>query len=395
MDRLEQEALEAGESLERLVELLKEHLPGIFPNCQIQVRLYPDQYLIQYPLPVPKPLSEQAWHWLATADSPLVFSIGNNYPWGGVHAPGSDLVVAPIPGLPGGRPSGGIALLHKGELEEHDELLRLVDRLIRLISQKVRPAAEKGGGQDQARASQELEMAWRIQAGIMPDGAPTVRGWDISATLEPARETSGDFYDFIPLVNNKWAVVVADVTDKGLGAAVFMALCSTLIRTYAARYPTLPAITMSSVNERILSDTRGSLFVTAFYGVLEVDIGRLRYVNAGHNPPVFMSSLKSKSLDRLTRTGIPLGISQDATWQQKIIKFSPGDALVLYTDGITEARNPQGVYFGEQRLLNVLRANIGQPAQKIQQALLDEVGSFTAGAPREDDIALIVMARRE
>jgi sigma-B regulation protein RsbU (phosphoserine phosphatase) len=90
-----------------------------------------------------------------------------------------------------------------------------------------------------------------------------------------------------------------------------------------------------------------------------------------------------------------LGISQDATWQQKIVKFSPGDALVLYTDGISEARNPQGVYFGEQRLLNVLRANIGQPAQKIQQALLDEVGSFTTGAPREDDIALIVMARRE
>lgn len=395
MERLEQEAHESGESLERLAEVLKEHLPGIFPNCQIQVRLYPDQYLFQYPLPVPKPLSEQAWHWLATADSPLVFSIGNKYPWGGVHTPGSDLVVAPIPGLPGGRPSGGVALLHKGELEEHDELLRLVERLVRLISQKVRPVAEKDGGQDQARASQELEMAWRIQAGIMPDGAPTVRGWDISATLEPARETSGDFYDFIPLANNKWAVVVADVTDKGLGAAVFMALCSTLIRTYAVRYPTLPAIAMSSVNERILSDTRGSLFVTAFYGVLEVDIGRLRYVNAGHNPPVFMSSLKSKSLDRLTRTGIPLGISQDATWQQKIIKFSPGDALVLYTDGITEARNPQGVYFGEQRLLNVLRANIGQPAQKIQQALLDEVGSFTAGAPREDDIALIVMARRE
>ncbi|MGW8249863.1 MAG: PP2C family protein-serine/threonine phosphatase, partial [Anaerolineales bacterium] len=275
------------------------------------------------------------------------------------------------------------------------DLLHMMDRLARLISVVVRPAVESIEGQSQGRASQELEMAWRIQAGIMPDGAPSVRGWDISARLEPARETSGDFYDFIPLANNKWAVVIADVTDKGLGAAVFMALCSTLIRTYAARYPTLPAITMSSVNERILSDTRGSLFVTAFYGILEADIVRLRYVNAGHNPPVFMSSLKSKSLDRLTRTGIPLGISQDATWQQKIIKFSPGDTLVLYTDGITEARNPQGVFFGEQRLLNVLRTNISQPAEQVQQALIDDVVRFTGGGAREDDIAIIVMSRRD
>lgn len=238
-------------------------------------------------------------------------------------------------------------------------------------------------------------MAWRIQAGIMPEGAPSVPGWDIAARLEPARETSGDFYDFIPLASNKWAFVIADVTDKGLGAAVFMAMCSTLIRNYAARYPTLPAIAMSSVNERILSDTRGSLFVTAFYGILETDIGRLRYVNAGHNPPYFMSSLKSKPLDRLTRTGIPLGISEDSTWQQKVVKFSPGDALALYTDGITEARNQRGDYFGEQRLLNVLRSSIGLPAQKIQQALLDEVMRFSSGAPRDDDIALLVLARRE
>jgi serine phosphatase RsbU (regulator of sigma subunit)/DNA-binding NarL/FixJ family response regulator len=394
MDRLEVEAHKVGESIEGLIGILTNHLPGIFPDCEMQVRLFPDRDLYQNPVPLSRPLSEAAWHWLATADGPLVFSIGSTYPWGGVHAPGSDLIVAPIPGVQG-RPVGGVALLYKGELEEHDELLHLVDRLVRLISQQVRPAVEPLDEQNQGRASQELEMAWRIQVGILPDGAPSVRGWDISARLEPARETSGDFYDFIPLANNKWAVVIADVTDKGLGAAVFMALCSTLIRTYAARYPTLPAITMSSVNERILSDTRGSLFVTAFYGILEVDIGRLRYVNAGHNPPVFMSSLKSKSLDRLTRTGIPLGISQDATWQQKIIKFSPGDALVLYTDGITEARNQQGAYFGEQRLLNVLRANISQPAEKVQQALLDEVGRFTGGGPREDDIALIVMSRRD
>ncbi len=394
MDRLEEEMRRIDHSLDDLSELFNERLPGIFPDCQVQVRLYPDRDLYQHPRPLSKPVAEAAWRWLASAEGAVVFSIGEKYPWGGVHAPGSDLVMAPIPGAAAGRASGGVALLYKGELREHDELLNLVERLARLVSEQVQPGAQPVAEAGQGRASQELEMAWRIQAGIMPEGAPTVRGWDIAAQLEPARETSGDFYDFIPLANNKWAFVIADVTDKGLGAAVFMAMCSTLIRNYAARYPTLPAIAMSSVNERILSDTRGSLFVTAFYGILEADIGRLRYVNAGHNPPFFMSSLKSKSLDRLTRTGIPLGISQDSTWQQKVVKFSPGDALVLYTDGITEARNQQGEFFGEQRLLNVLRASIGLPAQKIQQALLDEVMRFSAGAPKDDDIALIVLARR-
>jgi sigma-B regulation protein RsbU (phosphoserine phosphatase) len=236
-------------------------------------------------------------------------------------------------------------------------------------------------------------MAWRIQAGILPAGAPSLRGWDLAARLEPARETSGDFYDFIPLPNNKWALVIADVTDKGLGAAVFMALCSTLIRTYAARYHTLPAIAMSSVNERILSDTRGSLFVTAFYGILEPDIGRLRYVNAGHNPPFLLSSVRGKSVDRLTRTGMPLGISQDATWQQKVAKFAPGDLMVLFTDGVTEAQNRQGVFFGDARLLDVIRRNSSRSAQDIQQAVLDEVQRFTGGAPREDDIALMIVSK--
>ncbi len=390
MDSLEEDSRLIEHSLDKLSHLFTERLPGIFPDCQVQVRVFPDRDLYQHPLPVPEPAVEAAWRWLASAEGAVVFSIGDTYPWGGVHAPGRDLVMAPIPGATTGRASGGVALLYRGELQEHDELLNLVERLARLVSQQAQPA-----GQPVAEASQELEMAWRIQAGIMPEGAPSVRGWDISAQLEPARETSGDFFDFIPLANNKWALVIADVTDKGLGAAVFMAMCSTLIRNYAARYPTLPAIAMSSVNERILSDTRGSLFVTAFYGILEADIGRMRYVNAGHNPPFFLSSLKSKPLDRLTRTGIPLGISQDSTWQQKVIKFSPGDALVLYTDGITEARNQRGDYFGEQRLMNVLRASIGLPAQQIQQALLDEVMRFSAGAPRDDDIALIVLARRE
>jgi serine phosphatase RsbU (regulator of sigma subunit)/DNA-binding NarL/FixJ family response regulator len=394
MSRLEEDVHSAGSQPSLLGELLKAHLPAIFPNYQIQVRLFPDQDLLTYPSPLPKPITDSVWRWLGAADAPSVFSHGETYPWGGVHPHGSELILAPVISPYTNRASGGIALISKEEGQDTDEVLSLVNHLGRIISQTLPQAQERSNQQVQQRASQELEMAWRIQAGILPAGAPTVRGWDMAAKLEPAHETSGDFFDFIPLANDKWGIVIADVTDKGLGAAVFMALCSTLIRTYAARYPTLPAITMSSVNERILSDTRGSLFVTAFYGILEPDIGRLRYVNAGHNPPFLLSSLKSKRVDRLTRTGIPLGISTDATWQQKVVKFSPGDLLVLFTDGITEARDRHGSFFGDQRLLDVLRANLGRAAEEIQQAVLDEVQRFSGNAPREDDIAIIIMARK-
>jgi sigma-B regulation protein RsbU (phosphoserine phosphatase) len=212
--------------------------------------------------------------------------------------------------------------------------------------------------------------------------------------LIPARETSGDFYDFIPLANGNWGIVIADVTDKGLGAAVFMALTSTLIRTYAAQYQTLPAFAMASVNERILSDTRGSMFITAFYGVLEPETGRLRYVNAGHNPPFVLSTQKGKPVDRLYRTGMALGILKEASWQQKIIKLIPGDVLMLYTDGVTEAQNRLGEMFGEKRLLEVIRPLIGRSATEIQDAVVGEVRRFTENSAYQDDITLVVLARK-
>ncbi len=392
--RLEEEIRSADVKPDTLGQVLAAHIPQIFPDSQVHVRVFPDQNLYTYP---PRPvhmISDAAWRWLRMTDGPKIYSLGDEYPWGGVHPSGTSLALVPIPSLRGGPASGGIGIFVKGEVEDQEGFLRTVASLAHLLAPVLEPAPTRTSPQTQTRASQELEMAWRIQAGILPDGAPLLRGWDLAARLEPARETSGDFYDFIPLPNNKWAFVIADVTDKGLGAAVFMALCSTLIRTYAARYHTLPAIAMSSVNERILSDTRGSLFVTAFYGILEPDLGRLRYVNAGHNPPFMLSTVRGKRVDRLTRTGMPLGISQEATWQQKVVKFAPGDLLVLFTDGVTEAQNRQGDFFGDQRLLDVIRRNIDRPAGDIQQAVLDEVQRFTGNTPREDDIALLTLSRK-
>jgi DNA-binding NarL/FixJ family response regulator len=258
----------------------------------------------------------------------------------------------------------------------------------------VEPTIHDTGPHKRPDLAQELAAAGKIQANLLPAQTPRIRGWDISAHLEPARETSGDFFDFISLANGNWGIVMADVSDKGMGAALFMALCSTLIRTYATQYPTLPAIAMSTVNDRILSDTRGGMFVTAFYGVLEPDTGRLRYVNAGHNPPYLISCRKGRKVDQLRPTGMVLGVMEEAHWGQKIARFFPGDLLILYTDGITEAQDRQGRFFGEERLIQIARAMLGRPASEIQDALLAEVRRFCSDMALQDDLALMVIARK-
>jgi serine phosphatase RsbU (regulator of sigma subunit) len=242
--------------------------------------------------------------------------------------------------------------------------------------------------------AQELSMAGEIQAGILPEKEPSLPGWEIAARLLAARETSGDFYDFIQVTNHNWGLVIADVADKGMGAALFMTLTNTLIRSFAPRYPTLPALTLDAVNDRIHSDTRGSMYVTAFFGVLEPHVGRLRYANAGHPPPLLVKNQRSKPVDRLAATGMALGVLENYHWKQKLVSLGIGDVLVLYTDGVLEALNAHGGYFGEKRLQDVVRSQADKSAQVILEAVLAEVQSFTANAPRQDDIALVVILRK-
>lgn len=389
-DAVRQEKTEAA----GLPQMLGRHLPKIFPDCQVQVRLFPRQDLITYPSAVHNLLNEGAWNWLRDQASPVCFSPGEKLPWGSVQSDRGCLILGPIHTSSGAQAAGGIGLALQSTPDDLDEMLPIVQSIAVIIASALKKTQDQPGKSAQQSAMQELKMAGRIQAGILPESPPALRGWDLAARILPARETSGDFYDFIPLMNGKWGIVIADVTDKGLGAAVFMALCSTLIRTYAVQYATLPAFSMSSVNERILSDTRGSMFVTAFYGVLEPDSGRLRYVNAGHNPPFLLSTQKGKPVDRLYRTGMALGILKEASWQQKIVKLNQGDVLLLYTDGITEALNRRGEQFGEKRLQQVIRPAAGRPAKEILEAVLAEVRNFTGGASAQDDITLMALARR-
>jgi NarL family two-component system response regulator LiaR len=247
--------------------------------------------------------------------------------------------------------------------------------------------------EDHKKVVQELALAWEIQASFLPDQLPVMAGWQLSAALEPARETSGDFYDLIPLPSGRLGILVADVADKGVGPALFMALTRTLIRTYAAEYETRPDLALSAVNRRILADTHTSLFVTVFYGVLDPLGGTLAYCNAGHNPAYLISRQAEGAVQDLIRTGMPLGVFDYATWEQGIVSLAPGDVLALYTDGITEAQDRNGAFFGDRRLIATIQANRGRSAEGIADALLKEVHKFVDDAPRYDDITLLVVAR--
>jgi serine phosphatase RsbU (regulator of sigma subunit) len=243
------------------------------------------------------------------------------------------------------------------------------------------------------KAARELAVAGKIQEGLLPEEPPSVPGWQLAANLEPARETSGDFYDFVLLPGGQLGILVADVADKGAGAALFMALSRTIIRSFASEGRAQPGQVLSKANARILSETHTDMFVTVFYGVLDPETGDLTYCNAGHNPPFILAADGEATPRSLSPTGMALGVVQDVTWEQGHVRLSPGDAMVLYTDGATEAQNAAGDLFGYERLLAFAQGSTGRAAQDLLAALQTEIHAFVGTAPRSDDLTLMVIAR--
>ncbi|MBN1641112.1 MAG: SpoIIE family protein phosphatase [Anaerolineae bacterium] len=243
------------------------------------------------------------------------------------------------------------------------------------------------------KMAQELALAGKVQTSFLPHNLPDLPGWQLAAALKPARETSGDFYDWFHLPNGHLGIVIADVCDKGAGAALYMALSWTLIRTYAGAYPAQPELALSAVNRRMAEDTDTDYFVTLFYGILDPDRGTLAYCNAGHWGPYLVGVRDSAHVQRLIRTGPPLGVSGDHAWERGTASLAPGDVLVLYTDGVTEAQDACGSFLGEDRLLASVRSSLGRPARGIHEAILEDVQRFVGDTPQSDDIALVVLSR--
>ncbi len=253
-------------------------------------------------------------------------------------------------------------------------------------------ARQRAQSAQNVQLTRELKKARQVQKSLLPENPPVLSGWEISVLLEPAHETSGDFYDFLVLPDGNTGLVIADVTDKGTGAALYMALSRSLWRTFAVNHPSEPEQTMAETNQRILTDTHGGLFITLLYGILDPKVADFEYCNAGHLPGLLLRQ-KDGSVEQLERTGIPLGVLEDTSWERKKYHLQPGDTLVLYTDGITEAENQEGADFGMERLIETLKLQHGKTAGEIRDTLRQAVKTWAGGADQSDDITLLVLAR--
>lgn len=245
---------------------------------------------------------------------------------------------------------------------------------------------------DTRRMLEEMASAGRIQEGLLPKTLPELPGWQFAALLDPARQTSGDFYEFIQLPDGRLGIAIADVADKGAGAALFMAMTHSLLRTYAGSYPEQPDSVIAEINRRMLADTSVALFVTVFYGILEPTSGKLVYCNAGHNPPCLLRSNASRQ-ELLSRTGIALGIFEEAAWEARTITLEPGDLLVMYTDGVVDAQNPAGDQYGDEKLQGIIDETRLLPAGELLGILAEDIHKHTGAAEQTDDITIVVLRR--
>lgn len=245
---------------------------------------------------------------------------------------------------------------------------------------------------EQERMAQELRLAREIQVSFLPDRCPLLPGWELAADWLSAREVSGDFYDFVPVDDDHMGLVIADVSDKGVPAALFMSLTRTLVRASALEIRS-PAKVLQRVNELIMTDTRSDMFVTMFYGVLNTRTGELTYASAGHNPPIWWQSA-SRQATSLVAKGIVLGVASDIDLEERHVMLEPGDIVVLYTDGVTEPVNREEEEFGEERLVQTIAMGNNRPCDELVRMIRDAVSAFVGDKPRSDDYTLVAVKRQ-
>lgn len=238
------------------------------------------------------------------------------------------------------------------------------------------------------RQEQEIEEARKIQQGFLPTKVPQIAGCEISSAWQPARVVGGDYFDVLKFSESALALCIADVSGKGMPAALLMSNLQATVRGLASDALRSEEL-CTRANQFIYRNTLQEKFITFFYGRLDVGAKRLAYTNAGHNAPVVLH--RDGSHGRLQIGGGVLGVFEDQEYEQGDVELEAGDRLVLFTDGVTEARDPDGEEFGEQRLLHLLVENRARSADELQHIILDAVSEFSH-ANFEDDATLIVVA---
>lgn len=271
------------------------------------------------------------------------------------------------------------------------QLARAFNRMGRELSVHIenlkRVTAEK------ERLAGEMAIAARLQRSVLPEAPPRLPGWDLAGGTIPAEETGGDFFDYLELKDGRWGLVVADVAGKGLPAALVMLAARAYLRTLALEGRG-PREVMEGANRLLAADNARSVnFVTAFYAELDPAAGVIRYVNAGHNPPLVLDPAADAPAAKLGLTGIPLGIRPDEAYREAETALAPGGLLAIYSDGVTEVPNPVGEQYGEARLEAALRRLGGLGAAPAWEGVRDEALAWSGDGPQFDDLTLMILRR--
>ena len=260
-------------------------------------------------------------------------------------------------------------------------------QVAQLVRQQQRQAQER------ERIEQELRVARLIQQTLLPKTVPEIAGWDVADFYRPAREVGGDFYDFLEFEDGHLGIIVGDVTDKGVPAALVMATTRTMLRASAQRLDS-PGAVLRQVNDVLVPDIPPNMFVTCLYAILNPRTGRLRYANAGQDLPYQRHKGRPGDTSELRATGMPLGLMPGMFYEEKETVLEAGDSILFYTDGLVEAHDPQREMFGIPRLQGFIGAHPG--GAPMIDFLLSELARFTGEEwEQEDDITLVTLQRSE
>jgi serine phosphatase RsbU (regulator of sigma subunit) len=318
-------------------------------------------------------------------------------PWNADWLPAEEFEsAAMVPLVADGRSIGSLVVdMRSPRKFQEDEV-----RYLQLMANQAALAIEKARLHQEEiqrhRLEEELAVARQIQLSLLPAAAPVVPGWDIATHYEAAQQVGGDFYDFFWVSRpqedeRRFGLVIADVTGKGVPAALFMAMMRTTIRN-VANGDRSPAAALERANQLLLEDSQTDLFLSAFYALVDPDEGEVVYANAGHNPPLLFRP-GDGSFCALDSSGLVLGVIPDITLPGGRLTVAPGDLLILYTDGITEAMNETMDEFGIERLQQTVLAHAGASSQEMIDAVMKAIHDFTGDSPMSDDLTLVVARR--
>ncbi len=290
----------------------------------------------------------------------------------------------------------GAEIIGKGNLDYRvevgtgDELERLAGSFNRMASDlKLQMEQIEKTTREKEKIERELQIAHEIQKSFLPLKAPKIKGYQLAGLNLPAREVGGDFYDFIELDEDRLGIVIADVSGKGVPAALFMGISKTLVRANAKRIMD-PVEALQTANSIILDESDSGMFVTLFYGILNFREHTFTYINAGHNPPLLLHR-DNNEITLLKARGVPIGVMEDLKLESKTVSIKENELLFLYTDGVTEAVNEGDEEFGVERLYGLLEQEENTPPDIIIEKMVREIRKFAGNREQFDDITMVVL----